>query len=57
MNQPEYGEKLNTTTTPAQKPKAPMTAGSWVILGVIIVLVVALLGPLVINLWKGALGL
>ena len=41
--------------TPKQAP-APMTTGSWVLLGLIVVVVVAVVAPLVIALWCWVLG-
>lgn len=40
----------------APKTPAPMTTGSWVMLGVIVVVVVAVVAPLVIALWRWVLG-
>jgi hypothetical protein len=54
MTNPQFGENL-----PPEKPKErkPVTTGGWVVFAVLALFAAALLAPLVIWLWRLALGL
>lgn len=53
---PQYGERVEEPAKGKPKPVNDMTVGSWVAVVIFVALLVAFLGPIVINLWKDALG-
>lgn len=53
---PQYGERVEAPAAGKPKPANDMTVGSWVAVVIFVALLVAFLGPIVINLWKDALG-